>query len=91
MAENDDNTVEGWHLDKRIPITLIIAIVLQTVAVVWWGARLDQRVTQLELTSSSRAEFSDRITRQETLMESVQDTTRRIETKVDRILDDERH
>jgi len=35
---------QGWHLDRRVPVTIILALVLQTMGGVWWGARLDARV-----------------------------------------------
>lgn len=37
-----------WHLDKKVPIALIFSIVVQTGVIVWWGARLDARVGNLE-------------------------------------------
>ena len=35
-----------WHLDKRVPISIIIAMLLQTVGMVWWAASLSSRVEQ---------------------------------------------
>jgi hypothetical protein len=29
---------EAWHLDKRVPIALIAAIVMQTMGAIWWAA-----------------------------------------------------
>ena len=43
MAENGD-----WHLDKKVPLALMVAIVAQTVGAVWWAASLSQRVNDLE-------------------------------------------
>lgn len=47
------NMKEGWHLDKKITLALIFAIAVQTVTLFMWGARLDQRVSQVETTTSS--------------------------------------
>lgn len=44
---------EGWHLDKKVPLSIILAIVAQTAVLFMWGARLDQRVTQIETTSAN--------------------------------------
>lgn len=30
----------GWHLDRRIPGALILAVMLQTAGIVWWAATL---------------------------------------------------
>lgn len=39
---------EGWHLDKKVPLSIILAIGIQTVCLFMWGARLDQRVSVIE-------------------------------------------
>jgi len=41
-------TTEPWHLDKRIPIALIVTIALQTAMGVWWAAAITTRQTYLE-------------------------------------------
>ena len=43
MAENGD-----WHLDKKVPVGLAVALVGQTVLAIWWLATLSQRVDVLE-------------------------------------------
>ena len=35
---------QSWHLDKRVPITLILALLAQTAGMVWWAATLSSRV-----------------------------------------------
>ena len=45
---------EGWHLDKKITLSLIFAIMVQTVVLFMWGARLDQRVSYVENTSANQ-------------------------------------
>lgn len=40
MAER----AEPWHLDKRIPIALILAILVQSIAGVWWLSDLVHRL-----------------------------------------------
>lgn len=41
---------ENWHMSKSIPISLIFAILVQTVGVVWWASTLDSKVSQLDRT-----------------------------------------
>lgn len=41
-------TSEPWHLDKRIPITLILAILIQTGGAFWWAGKMDERIRTLE-------------------------------------------
>jgi len=40
MIENDNE----WHLSKTVPITMIVAILIQTVSLVWYVSSLDNSV-----------------------------------------------
>jgi hypothetical protein len=40
MSKKEDE----WHLSKTVPITLVIAIVCQTIALVWYISSLDNNV-----------------------------------------------
>jgi len=35
---------ESWHLSKSVPVTFIVAIVLQTISLVWYVSSLDSAV-----------------------------------------------
>lgn len=35
---------DGWHLDKRVPITLILALVVQLVTFTWWMSSLSSDI-----------------------------------------------
>ena len=35
---------ESWHLSKSVPVTLIVAIILQTISLVWYVSSLDSSV-----------------------------------------------
>lgn len=39
---------DTWHLDKRVPIALIGALILQTFAFGWWASAITSRVELLE-------------------------------------------
>jgi hypothetical protein len=43
MSGNDP-----WHLDKRVPLALILALIGQTAGMVWWASGLSHRVDQHE-------------------------------------------
>jgi hypothetical protein len=38
------NNEESWHLSKSVPISFILAIVMQTIALVWYVSNLDSNV-----------------------------------------------
>jgi hypothetical protein len=35
---------EHWHLDRRVPIALILSLVIQTSAIIWWASSINERV-----------------------------------------------
>lgn len=73
MTEEDRKYEREWHLDKKVPIAVILTILLQTGAFVWWGARIDQRVEILERSDSARLPQADRLTRVEVKLEGLQE------------------
>lgn len=86
MTEEDRQYQREWHLDKKVPIAMIMAILLQTGTFFWFASRLDHRVEVLER-SESRAIVTapaqaDRITRLEVRVENVQE----IVTEIKRLI-----
>jgi acyl-CoA reductase-like NAD-dependent aldehyde dehydrogenase len=75
MSDDD----ESWHLDKRVPISLLAAIVAQTMAFAWWGATQAERVTVLKERMDAIAPNSDRLTRVEVKVDGIQQSVARIE------------
>lgn len=41
-------TDEPWHLDKRVPVALIVTIAMQTMLAIWWAAGLSSDVAALQ-------------------------------------------
>jgi Tfp pilus assembly protein PilO len=37
-----------WQLDKHIPISVLVALVIQTGTFIWWASKLENRVANLE-------------------------------------------
>lgn len=70
---------EPWHVDKRIPIALIAAILVQTGGALWWAAKVDARVVSLEKTLEQAGGTDGRLIRLETQMQVLNETLR--ETK----------
>jgi len=63
----------SWHLDKKVPIAMILAILMQTGGIVWWGATASERLNALERKADAVAPQAERLARVETKLESVQD------------------
>lgn len=83
---SDPPSQSGWHLDKKVPLALIFAIVIQTGGAIWALAALSQRVTQVEAALSASMDQPARIVRVETQMEGVRDTLKEMNDKLDRLL-----
>ncbi len=62
-----------WHLDKRVPIALIVTIVIQTGGMAWWASNLSTRVDLLEKQHTSITPNVERIVRLETQIEAIRD------------------
>ena len=80
------NQEGGWQVDKRVPIALIITLLIQTFGIVWWGATLTARVSNLEQTAIAASTQPERLARVETKLEGVQETLTRVDEKLERAL-----
>jgi Tfp pilus assembly protein PilO len=62
-----------WHLDKRVPIALIVTIAIQTAGIVWWAANVSSRIERLEEKTAVVAPQTERLTRVEVQLEVVKE------------------
>lgn len=96
---SDASDKEHWVIDKKIPIALVFALFVQTGGFVWWVSALNSRVTVVEEKAIATrldidklkdvsGEAKERFARTETTLISVVETTRRVEAKLDRLLDE---
>lgn len=77
MAGEDEN---NWHLDKKVPIALIVTLVLNIGATSWWAATASEKLASLERRIDLAAPQADRLTRVETKLENVQDSLTEIKS-----------
>jgi hypothetical protein len=82
MSATDLDTKEQWHLDKKVPIALILFMTVQTFGAIWWASSLTERVAFLERATVNIGPSSDRLTRVETKVEQVQVDVREIKTDI---------
>lgn len=71
MASTDESQDWQWHLDKKVPLALIVTIIAQTMAIVWWAATASARLDQLERQVNTAAPQVERIIRLETKMDGI--------------------
>lgn len=84
MSESDDRQ---WHLDKKVPIALIVTIVGQTVVAAWGASNLWTRVGELERQMQSAAPQFERIIRLETKVDGITGSLSEIKALINRRID----
>lgn len=83
----DRRSEDQWHLDKKVPITILLALAINAFAGIWWASKLEsriERVEQLFLEQRSRDSAQD-----QTILENRNERNQRfnrIEDKLDRLI-----
>lgn len=60
-----------WHLDKKVPILLILTIFLQTGGFFWWAATTSEKVTALKERTDATAPQAERLARVEVSLDDI--------------------
>lgn len=87
MSPHEDGK---WHLDRKVPIALILALAFQTSAVSWWAATLSARVDLLERQAVAIGPQAERIIRLETKVDGIAGGLSEIKALIDRRPDSRR-
>jgi hypothetical protein len=82
MERGDEDT--KWHLDKKVPIALILTILGQTVVMTWWAASLSQRVDALERNAAAAVPRLESVIRLEAKMDLVNSTLQELKALANR-------
>ena len=84
------NSDSQWHLDKRVPIALILALVLQSTTAVWWAAGLTSRVDRNQKMLEDYQANKERVTRLEVYQESILRELQGLRSDLKTLLQEER-
>lgn len=77
--------LNNWLLDHAI--TILIALAMPLVGVIWWASRIDDRVTMIESRGSPQAEaLANQLTTVEVNQRNVIQRLGNIDNKLDEIL-----
>lgn len=79
MSTGPDN---HWHLDKRVNVGHLLTTATILGSVMWWGSTVETRLGVLDAKQQAAA------VRQEQLREDIKSRLDRIETKLDRVIED---
>ena len=75
---------ESWHLDKKVPIALIGALMIQTAGFGVWMGSIQERVNMVEAWQGKNDRLDVRLSVVESQLGNVQAILLRIENKIDR-------
>lgn len=87
MNEHQDSE---WHLDKRVNISIVVALLLQAASIIWWGSAMSQRVANLEKYHQNSDDMVAKVARLEQSVAMQNQTMTRVENKLDRLIEAER-
>jgi Tfp pilus assembly protein PilO len=73
-----------WTLDRHIPITLLLALAIQTVGFAYWMGQLSQRVANLEMRITEAANNGERLARVEVQLVAINHSLTRMEAKLEK-------
>lgn len=75
-----DEEAPGWRVDRHIPLALVMAIVVQTVAVGIWIGMISSRLSEVEKKVDGLSGYYERVIRMEADVYSVKTSVGKIET-----------
>jgi len=81
MSQAEDRQ---WHLDKKVPLALIMTIIGQTVVAAWGASNLWTRVGELERQMQIAAPQFERIIRLETKVDGIMGSLSEIKVLINR-------
>ena len=84
-ASPQQNHASPWHLDRRVPLALIIALLIQGASGLIWAGRAAQRISHIEERAVLIHAVSERIARLEAQSAYMTSAITRIERKIDAV------
>jgi len=84
----------NWHLDKKVPLALLFAIVVQTASAFWWAGKVDAalgytelRIQAVEAENKLVRTLSEKVIRIESHMDNVDKNIERLMHSIERHTD----
>jgi len=69
--EGPERRDKHWHLDRKVPIALILALILQTTGAIWWASNQATRLDAVERWQIDNKTTAERLVRVETILERI--------------------
>ncbi|MDP1627499.1 hypothetical protein [Parvibaculum sp.] len=74
----------AWHLDRRVPIAVIVTLLLQSAAALVWAGSANERLSALEVRAVRIDEMVERTARLEERAKAASAALERIEARLER-------
>lgn len=83
---------ELWHFEKGIPLSIVVMVIAQTIAAVWWVGGLSKQMEEntKRISSIESQRVAERVTTLEYQRIDDRGSLVRIENKLDRLIEKER-
>ncbi len=85
LSSSDDdirNPTPHWVIDRRVPVTLIFILFVQTIGLAWWASNITTRVADLEGRSSAAQAVIERFNKVEIQSQYMNDRIAELMVKV---------
>ena len=79
---NKTNMLMKWEWDRKIPIGLVVAMILQTLTAIWWAAKLDSRVVMQEEWFQKNQHLAEKVFRLEERIISLHEELNDLEARI---------
>lgn len=82
---NKTNILTRWQLERKIPLGIIIAIILQTLTAIWWAAKLDSRVVMQEDWFQKNQHLAEKVFRLEERLIAIHEEINELEARLNHV------
>ena len=79
---NKTNMRALWEWDRKIPIGLVVAMILQTLTAIWWAAKLYSRVVMQEEWFQKNQQLAEKVFRLEERIISLHEELNDLEARI---------
>ena len=71
--------------DRKIPIGLVVAMILQTLTAIWWAAKLDSRVVMQEEWFQKNQHLAEKVFRLEERLIAIHEEINELEARINHV------
>ncbi|WP_291393214.1 hypothetical protein [Acinetobacter sp.] len=82
---NKTNMLTKWQWDRKIPIGLVVAMILQTLTAIWWAAKLDTRVVMQEEWFQKNQHLAEKVFRLEERLIAIHEEINELEARFNHV------